>query len=80
MTQKLPLNKAYTSEFINMAAEVSMEYDPSTDWNQVRSILGLPQQASGTATISFFANKYPWKESSKLFGAISEFGAQIPKL
>lgn len=80
MTQKLPLNSAYTSEFINMAAEVSMEYDPSTDWNQVRSILGLPQQASGTATISFFANKYPLEESSKLFGSVSDFGAQIPNL
>ena len=79
MTKKLPLNKAYTSEFINMAAEVSMEYDPNTDWNQVRSILGLPQQASGTAKISFFANKYPWQESTKLFGAVSDFGAQIPK-
>jgi len=80
MTQKLPLNAPYTSEFINMAAEVSMEYDPNTDWNQVRSILGLPQQASGKATISFFANKYPWKESLKLFGAVNEFGAQLPKL
>jgi len=78
MTEKLPLNAPYTSEFINMAAEVSMEYDPNTDWNQVRSILGLPQQASGKATISFFANKYPWKESLKLFGAVNEFGAQLP--
>jgi hypothetical protein len=78
MTEKLPLNKAYMGEFINMAAEVSMEYDPGTDWNQVRSILGLPQQASGKATISFFANRYPWKESLKLFGAVSEFGVQTP--
>jgi len=80
MTQVLPLNKAYTAEFINMAAEVSMEYDPNTDWNQVRSILGIPQQASGKATISFFANRYPWKESLNLFGAVSEFGAQMPKV
>lgn len=77
MIQKLPLNAAYTGKFINMAAEVSMEYDPNTDWNQVRSILGLPQQAAGKAKISFFANKYPWKESLKLFGAVSDFGAQI---
>jgi hypothetical protein len=76
MSQKLPINSAYISEFINMAAEVSMDYDPDTDWNQVRSILGLPQQASGKATISFFANKYPWQESLKLFGAVSDFGAQ----
>lgn len=80
MTQKLSLHESYIKEFINMAAEVSMEYDPSNDWNQVRSILGLPQQASGTAKITFFANKYPWKESLKLFGAVPEFGAQIPKV
>lgn len=76
LVQKLPLNEAYLGEFINMAAEVAMEYDPDSDWNQIRSILGLPQQASGTATISFFANKYPWKESLKLFGAVEGFGAQ----
>jgi hypothetical protein len=80
MTEKLPLNRAYTGEFINMAAEVSMEYDPSTDWNQVRSILGIPQQASGKATISFFANQYPWDESLMLFGAVSELGVQIPSI
>lgn len=61
MTENLPLNKAHVREFINMAAEVSMEYDPNADWNQVRSILGLPQQATGTAKITFFANKYDWK-------------------
>ncbi|MFO8021635.1 MAG: right-handed parallel beta-helix repeat-containing protein [Perlabentimonas sp.] len=77
LTQVLPLDKAYISEFINMAAEVSMEYDPNTDWNQVRSILGLPQQASGKAKISFFANRYPAKETHKLFGAVGGFGAQL---
>ncbi|MFP4555957.1 MAG: right-handed parallel beta-helix repeat-containing protein [Bacteroidales bacterium] len=77
LTQVLPLDKAYISEFINMAAEVSMEYDPNTDWNQVRSILGLPQQASGTAKISFFANRYPANETHKLFGAVEGFGAQL---
>ena len=80
LTQVLPLDKAYISEFINMAAEVSMDYDPNTDWNQVRSILGLPQQASGTAKISFFANRYPAHETHKLFGAVEGFGAQKPKI
>ncbi len=79
LIQKLPLNQAYLSHFINMAAEVAMEYDPNSDWNQIRSILGLPQQATGTAKISFFANKYPWQESLKLFGAVEGYGAQIPK-
>jgi hypothetical protein len=76
MAHKLPLNQAYLNEFFNMAAEVAMEYDPDSDWNQVRSILGLPQQASGTAKISFFANKYPTEEAYKLFGAVNGVGAQ----
>ncbi len=80
ITKKLPLNPDYTREFINMASEISMQYDPNTDWNQVRSILGLPTQASGTVRISFYANKYPWEESKKLFGAVSEFGAQVPNI
>lgn len=80
MVQKLPLNQAYLGEFVNMAADVAMEYDPKSDWNQVRSILGLPQQASGKATISFFANRYPWQETYKLFGSVEGFGAQIPKM
>jgi hypothetical protein len=80
LVQKLPLNQAYVREFINMAAEVATEYDPNADWNQVRSILGLPQQASGKAKISFFANKYNANESHKLFGATNGNGAQLPKL
>lgn len=79
LVEKLPLNQAYLGEFFNMAAEVALEYDPDTDWNQFRSILGLPQQASGTAKISFFANKYPVNEVYKLFGAIKGIGAQNPK-
>lgn len=80
LVQKLPLNQAYLREFFNMAADVAMQYDPKSDWNQVRSILGLPQQASGKATISFFANRYPWNESFKLFGAVNIYGAQMPKI
>jgi hypothetical protein len=80
LVQKLPLNDAYLGEFFNMAADVAMEYDPNSDWNQVRSILGLPQQATGKATISFFANRYPWKESHKLFGGVSGTGAQVPNI
>jgi len=79
LVQKLPLNQAYLGEFVNMAADVAMEFDPKSDWNQVRSILGLPQQASGKATISFFANRYPCQETYKLFGAVEGFGAHTPK-
>jgi hypothetical protein len=78
LVQKLPVNQAYLGEFINMAAEVAMQFDPNSDWNQVRSILGLPQQASGKAKISFFANRYPTSETYKLFGAVQQVGAQTP--
>ena len=80
LVQNLPLNQAYLGEFLTMAAEVAMEYNPDSDWNQIRSILGLPQQATGRANISFFANRYPALEAHKLFGAVERFGAQMPKV
>jgi hypothetical protein len=77
---KLPLNQNYLNAFVNMAAQtVKVEYDPNSDWNQLRSILGLPQQSTGRVNVTFFANKYPLDETLKLFGAVNGYGAQLPK-
>jgi hypothetical protein len=35
----------------------------------------MNQQGKITSSVSMFMNKYPWKESLKLFGAISTAGA-----
>ena len=79
-TVKLPLNHNYLNAFVNMAAHTaSVEFDPNSDWNQLRSALGLPLQSTGKVNVNFFANKYPIEETSKLFGVVNDFGAQLPK-
>lgn len=76
---KLPLNQNYLNAFVNMASQtVSVEFDPNSDWNQLRSVLGLPLQSTGKVNVNFFANMYPLEETLKLFGSVSGYGAQIP--
>ena len=76
----LPLDKTYLENFFNMAAEVMSEYNPDSEMNQLREMLGQNKQATSTIDVKFFANKYPFMETLKLFGAVEGYGAQIPVL
>jgi hypothetical protein len=47
--------------------------------NALRSVLGLPLQGTITTTCDMYANRYPQEDALKLFGAVAEYGAQMPK-
>jgi hypothetical protein len=47
--------------------------------NALRSVLGLPLQGTITTTCDMYANRYPWEEALNLFGAVKDYGAQLPK-
>ena len=55
------------------------DFDPNSPANQFREAMGLNKQGKLTTKVSMFANRYPWKEALKLFGAHAEAGAQLPK-
>jgi hypothetical protein len=47
--------------------------------NALRSVLGLPLQGTITTKCDMYANRYPWEEALNLFGAVQDYGAQMPK-
>ncbi len=76
----LPVDKTYLENFLTMASEIMTEYNPDSEMNQIREVLGQNKQATSTIDVTFFANKYPFKETLKLFGAVEGYGAQKPVL
>jgi hypothetical protein len=74
----IKLNQAYLKAFYSARYSENLNYDPNSSENQWARILGMNQQGTMTSSVSMFMNKYPWKETLKLFGASSEAGAQNP--
>jgi hypothetical protein len=46
------------------------------DWNQLRSMLGMPQVATGGVGPSGYARPYPWKQALELASADAPAGAR----
>ncbi len=70
------VNAAYLKGFMTMKSSQELSVDYSSTVNQFNSAFGLNIQGTGKTTSTMFANRYPWKEALKLFGAISGVGAQ----
>ena len=73
------INKAYLEGFLSMKSTTTMSVDYGSAANQFRSAMGMNIQGTGKTTATMFANRYPWKEALQLFGAMSGYGAQMPK-
>ncbi len=72
----LAVNQAYLKGFFNARYSETTNYDPNSAQNQWARALGMNQQGTMKSKVSMFMNKYPWKETLKLFGISSEAGAQ----
>jgi len=72
----LAVNQAYLKGFFNARYSETTNYDPNSAQNQWARALGMNQQGTMKSKVSMFMNKYPWKETLKLFGINSEAGAQ----
>lgn len=77
--QGLPVDKAYLEGFLSARYTEEEDYDPDSPANQMREMLGLNKQGKLTTSVSMFANRYPWKEALKLFGAVDGVGAKKPE-
>jgi len=53
-----------------------MDYDPNSSANQFRKAFGMNQVATVTNKVDMYANRYPFEDALKLFGAIENYGAQ----
>ena len=75
---EIPVNNAYMKGFFSARYKETTSYDPNSAENQWARALGMNQQGSISSNVTMFMNKYPWKESLKLFGATEKAGAQHP--
>lgn len=72
---QIAVDQAYLKGFYSARYSENATYDPNSADNQWVKALGMNQQGKITSSVSMFMNKYPWKESLKLFGTISTAGA-----
>ena len=72
------INAKYLNAFLSMKYSEKTKLDPGK-CNALRSVLGLPLQGTITTTCDMYANRYPWEEALNLFGAVQDYGAQMPK-
>lgn len=72
------INARYLNAFLSMKYSEKTKLDPGK-CNALRSVLGLPLQGTITTTCDMYANRYPWEEALNLFGAVKDYGAQMPQ-
>jgi len=72
------INQAYLEGFLSMvySEEVNVPDSPA---NRFRSSFGMNIQGTMTNKVDMFANRYPLDDALKLFGAVENFGAQLPQ-
>ena len=76
---KNALNKTYLAAFLSASYSEKKDFDANSPVNSFRSFEGLPLQGKLTTKVSMFCNRYPLKDTFKLFGAYKGYGAQVAK-
>ena len=73
------INEAYLNGFINASYKETLNSNPNSPENQFRSAMGMNQTGTMTSSATMFANRYPFEDALKMFGAVQGYGAQLPK-
>lgn len=73
------INEAYLNGFINASYKETLNSNPNSPENQFRQAMGMNQTGTMTSSATMFANRYPFEDALKLFGAIRGYGAQLPR-
>ena len=72
------IDKSYLEGFLSLKIMSSQSYNANSAANQVNRLFGLNQQGSEIVRPSMYCNKYPWEKAKDLFGAVNDYGAQLP--
>ena len=75
----LPIDKAYLQAFLAARYTEQVDFDPGSQANLWREAMGLNKQGKIASEVTMFMNRYPWRESLRLFGAMKGYGAQKPE-
>ena len=70
------INEAYLNGFLSATYKESTDYNPNSAANTFRSAMGMNQVGTMQSSVTMYANRYPWQEALKLFGAMTGYGAQ----
>lgn len=73
---KLPLNISYLQAFLAASYSEQVDFAPDSPANVLREVMGLNKQGKIASKASMFMNRYPWRETLRLFGAVKACGAQ----
>lgn len=73
------INEAYLNGFMNASYKETTSYDPNSPANTFRSAMGMNQVGTMSSSATMFANRYPFEDALKMFGAVEDFGAQLPR-
>lgn len=72
------LDANYLNAFLSATYTEKTSYDPNSPINTFRAALGMNKQGTITTKVSMYANAYPDTNVMKFFGAVPNYGAQIP--
>ena len=70
------INEPYLAGFLNASYKETTDYDPNSPANIFREAMGMNKQGTMQSSATMFANRYPWRDALKLFGAMNGYGAQ----
>ncbi len=73
------VDAAYLKGFLSMDGSSAMTHNPNSSENILRSALGMNQRGTSSYSVSMYMNRYPLEKATSMFGAIKNYGAQIPK-
>jgi hypothetical protein len=73
---KLPINPDYLEGFLGASYSEQVDFNPDSPANMWREAMGLNKQGKIASQVSMFMNRYPWRDTLRLFGAMEGAGAQ----
>lgn len=72
------LDTNYLNAFLSATYTEKTSYDENSPINTFRAALGMNKQGTIQSKVSMYANAYPEAKVMKFFGAVPQYGAQIP--
>jgi len=73
------INEPYLNGFLSASYKETTSHDPNSQANQFRQAMGMNMTGTMQSSATMFANRYPWQEALKFFGAMQGYGAQVIK-
>jgi len=73
------INEPYLNGFLAASYSETTNVDRNSPANLFRAAMGMNIQGTMKSSASMFANRYPWKEALRFFGAMEGYGAQAIK-